>query len=59
MFQVVKIQKVKRLSSGADTTKPTRDGELSTLTEQRRDQPRDFPETSVSTSTDHSTSDQE
>jgi hypothetical protein len=59
MFQEEKIPKVKRLSSGEDTTSLTRDGESSMLTEQRKHQPRELIETSVSISTDFSILDQD
>jgi hypothetical protein len=59
MFQVVKMLKAKRLLSGANTTKPTRDGQLSMLTELPRKRLLDLIDTSVSKLTKHSTSDQD
>jgi hypothetical protein len=44
-----RILKDKKLSSGRDTTIPTRDGQLSMLTRQRRFQPRDTTVNSDST----------
>jgi hypothetical protein len=55
MFLVEEMLKDKRLLFTADTIKSTRDGELSTSIEQVKLQPRDLIETSVSTSTEHST----
>jgi hypothetical protein len=54
-----RMLKDKNVSSGRDITMPTRDGELFMLTRQRRFQPRDTMEISVSIWTDHSISDQE
>jgi hypothetical protein len=56
---VEKMLKAKRSSSGEDTTNLTRDGESSILIPRREEEPRVATPTSVSTSTDHSTSDQD
>jgi hypothetical protein len=59
MFSVEKMPKDKKLSSGEDTTEPTRDGELSTLTEPVKNKPEVTTETLASMSTEHSISDQD
>jgi hypothetical protein len=59
MFIKERMLKDKNVSSGADTTRSTRDGELSIKTRPKRMQLRDTTATSVSTSEDHSISDQE
>jgi hypothetical protein len=59
MFKVVKMLKDKEFGSGADTIRPTRDGELPMLTSTKRKKERDITETTDSISPDHSTSDQE
>jgi hypothetical protein len=59
MFQEEKILKVKKLLFGADTTKPTRDGQLSMLTELPKKRLLDLTEILVSKLTDHSISDQD
>ena len=59
MFQVEETPKVNQSSSGATTEKLTRDGESSILTKLRRSKIRDFTRIPDSTSTDHSTSDQD
>jgi hypothetical protein len=59
MSMVEKILKDKRLLSGRDTTELTRDGLLSILTKQRKKLVRDMIENTDSTSTEHSSSDQD
>jgi hypothetical protein len=59
MFQVEKILKDKEFGHGIDTTKLTRDGELSMLTKLRRKEEVDSTLNMVSISTEHSTSDQD
>jgi hypothetical protein len=41
MLMVEEMKKAEMSSSGRDTIRPTKDGELSTLTNQLRNQPRD------------------
>jgi hypothetical protein len=55
MFQEEKILKDKLLSSGADTTKPTRDGQLSMLIKPLELELEDITENSDSKSTEYST----
>jgi hypothetical protein len=55
MFQEEKILKDKLLSSGADTTKPTRDGQLSMLIKPLKLELEDITENSDSKSTEYST----
>jgi hypothetical protein len=59
MLLVVKMLKDKTFKSGADTTKPTRDGPLPTLINQPRKERLDITRTTVSISTELSTSDQD
>jgi len=59
MYSKVKMLKVKRLLSTTDTTELTRDGESFMLTKQVNQQAKDTTANSDSTSTDHSTSDQD
>jgi hypothetical protein len=59
MFQVEKILKDKEFGHGQDTTKLTRDGELSILIKHQRKLPVDSIESMDFTSTDHSSSDQD
>jgi hypothetical protein len=51
--------KDKMFKSIRDTTEPTRDGELSTLTNPQRKEHQDGADTTDSISSDHSTSDQD
>ena len=53
------MKKEDQLLFGTSTTVPIRNGESSILIIKRRNKPRDLMKTSVSTSTDHSTSNQE
>jgi hypothetical protein len=53
----IKMRKAEMLTCIRDITVPTRDGRLSTLTNRTRSVPRVLIQTSVSTRTDHSTSD--
>jgi hypothetical protein len=55
MFQEEEMLKAKTLSFGADTTKQTRDGQLSMLINQRENQPEDGTAISDSISTEYST----
>jgi hypothetical protein len=55
MFQEEKILKDKLLSSGADTTKQTRDGQLSMLIKPLEKELEDITENSDSKSTEYST----
>jgi hypothetical protein len=59
MFQVEKILKDKEFGHGIDTTKLTRDGELSMLTKLRKKEEVDSTLNMVSISTEHSISDQD
>jgi hypothetical protein len=59
MFSKERILKDKRLSSGRDIMVLTKDGELSTLIRQLRREDLDSTENTDSTSTEHSTSDQD
>jgi hypothetical protein len=59
MFSNQRIMKVKRLLSGRDIMALTRDGELSTLINLSRKELLDLTKNTDSTSTEHSTSDQD
>jgi hypothetical protein len=59
MFMVTKTKKEEMSLYGRDTTVPTRDGELFMKTNTRRKLLKDSTENTGSTSTEHSTSDQE
>jgi hypothetical protein len=59
MSQEEKILKDKPFGSGRIMVEPTRNGRSSILTKQRRSQLKDSTKNSDSTSTDHSTSDQD
>jgi len=59
MFQVEKILKDKQFGYGVNMVEPTRDGKFSILTSNQRFQLKDSTKNTDSTSTDHSTSNQD